>query len=68
MNKIWSVVCILVGTLLACASIGSLWVVALNPDGNGMPWGVMAIIFFFLDSMSVLSFVAAWKLWRSDED
>ena len=67
MNKVWSVVCSLVGALLACASLVSFWFIAGNPDGNGtLSLGEWVAVLFFV-SLSIISFVGAWQLWRSDE-
>lgn len=72
MNKrldgVFSLIFGLIGCLLACASLLLLlWLIG-NPDGNGTLSVREWVMVLFPASMSVLSFAAIWRLWRSAKE
>jgi Na+-driven multidrug efflux pump len=68
MKRVLASVCYLVGFLLGCISIIILGLVGLSAyDGGELDWGLTAV-WFLVPIFSVLSFIAARRLWRSDED
>ena len=69
MSKVWAGLCFLVGVLVLCYSIfvlGSMVMGRISPDYDGTLPGWAWVVPFLISSFSVLSFLAGWRLWRSD--
>ena len=67
MKKVWAVACSPIGVLSGCFSIWLVGFIVIGPAYYGPVPGWAWVAFLIVSVYSILCFVVARRLWRSDK-